>query len=71
MAIDGSTLDMPDGVPMQNSTVIRRLSGGAPTFLKLRFVAIAECGTHTPRYAKPGPSLGDPEAPQFLLAGPN
>ena len=56
---------------MQNSTVIRRLSGGAPTFLKLRFVAIAECGTHTPRYAKPGPSLGDPEAPQFLLAGPN
>ena len=56
MAIDGSTLDMPDG---------------APTFPKLRFVAMAECGTHTLRYAKPSPSLGDPEAPQFLLAGPN
>jgi hypothetical protein len=47
MAIDGSTLDMPD--EEANATAFGRpgSSRGETAFPQLRFVAMAECGTHT------------------------
>ncbi len=55
MAIDGSTLDMPDEAPNAEQYGYPPSSRGASAFPKLRFVAMAECGTHTLCYAEPGP----------------
>ena len=55
MAIDGSTLDMPDEAANAECYGYPPASRGASAFPKLRFVAMAECGTHTLCYAEPGP----------------
>lgn len=54
MAIDGSTLDMPDEVPNAERYGYPPSARGSTAFPKLRFVAMAECGTHTLCYAVPG-----------------
>lgn len=55
MAIDGSTLTMPD--EKANSDFYGRLSGGYgdAAFPVIRFVGMTECGTHTICFAKHGP----------------
>ena len=55
MAIDGSTLDMPDEVANAQYFGYPGASRGSSAFPQLRFVAMAECGTHTLCYANPGP----------------
>lgn len=55
MAIDGSTLDMPDEVANAQHFGYPGASRGSSAFPQLRFVAMAECGTHTLCYANPGP----------------
>lgn len=55
MAIDGSTLDMPDEAPNAERYGYPPSARGASAFPKLRFVAMAECGTHTLCYAESGP----------------
>ncbi len=55
MAIDGSTLDMPDEAPNVEQYGYPPSARGASAFPRLRFVAMAECGTHTLCYAAPGP----------------
>jgi len=54
MAIDGSTLTMPD--EKANAEEYGRLSGGygEAAFPVLRFVAMTECGTHTICFANHG-----------------
>jgi Transglycosylase SLT domain len=47
MAIDGSTLDMPDEAPNAEHFGYPGASRGESAFPQLRFVALAECGTHT------------------------
>ncbi len=55
MAIDGSTLTMPD--EKANADFYGRLSGGYgdAAFPVVRFVGMTECGTHTICFAKHGP----------------
>jgi hypothetical protein len=55
MAIDGSTLDMPDELANAKHFGYPGASRGSSAFPQLRFVAMAECGTHTLCYANPGP----------------
>lgn len=55
MAIDGSTLDMPDEVANAQHFGYPGASRGSSAFPQLRFVAMTECGTHTLCYANPGP----------------
>ncbi|MFN3397644.1 MAG: transposase domain-containing protein, partial [Sulfurimicrobium sp.] len=47
MAIDGSTLDMPDEAGNVRHFGYPGASRGSSAFPQLRFVAMAECGTHT------------------------
>ncbi len=55
MAIDGSTLTMPD--EKANADFYGRFSGGYgdAAFPVVRFVGMTECGTHTNCFAKHGP----------------
>lgn len=55
MALDGSTLTMPD--EEANARFYERLSGGygEAAFPVMRFVGMTECGTHTICFAKHGP----------------
>ena len=55
MAMDGSTLDMPDEAPNAEAFGYPSASRGEAAFPQLRFVALAECGTHTLCHANPGP----------------
>lgn len=55
MAIDGSTLDMPDETANAEAFGYPSASRGEAAFPQLRFVALAECGTHTLCHANPGP----------------
>ena len=66
MAIDGSTLDMPDEVANADYFGYPGASRSSSAFPQLRFVAMAECGTHTLCYANPGPYA----ASEVSLAGP-
>lgn len=66
MAIDGSTLDMPDELANAQHFGYPGASRGSSAFPQLRFVALAECGTHTLCHANPGPcAVGE-----LTLAGP-
>lgn len=66
MAIDGSTLDMPDEVANAQYFGYPGASRGDSAFPQLRFVAMTECGTHTLCYANPGPYATG----EITLAGP-
>lgn len=66
MAIDGSTLDMPDEVANAKHFGYPGASRGSSAFPQLRFVAMTECGTHTLCYANPGPYTTG----EVALAGP-
>ena len=55
MAIDGSTLDMPDETANAQYFGYPTASRGESAFPQLRFVALAECGTHTLCHANLGP----------------
>jgi len=55
MAIDGSTLDMPDEAENARHFGYPGAAEGSAAFPQLRFVALAECGTHTLCYANAGP----------------
>jgi hypothetical protein len=55
MAIDGSTLDMPDESANAEHYGYAGSSRGSSAYPQLRFVAMAECGTHTLCFAQPGP----------------
>lgn len=55
MALDGSTLDMPDETANAEHFGYPGASRGEAAFPQLRFVAMAECGTHTLCFAAPGP----------------
>ena len=55
MAIDGSTLEMPGEAANAQHFGYPGASRGSPAFPQLRFVAMAECGTHTLCHANPGP----------------
>lgn len=61
MAIDGSTLDMPDEADNVRRFGYPGASRGSAAFPLLRFVVMAECGTHTLCYANPG-AYADSEA---------
>jgi hypothetical protein len=66
MALDGSTLDMPDEVENAQHFGYPAASRGTPAFPQMRFVAMAECGTHTLCYANHGPYA----ASELTLAEP-
>ncbi|MHB1494272.1 MAG: IS4 family transposase [Acidithiobacillus sp.] len=66
MAIDGSTLDMPDEAANAERFGYPASSRGSAAFPQLRFVAMAECGTHTLCYAE----MGSYEQSERTLAGP-
>jgi hypothetical protein len=55
MAIDGSSLDMPDETGNVEHFGYPGVSRGEAAFPKLRFVAAVECGTHVLCYAQQGP----------------
>lgn len=55
MAIDGSPPEMPDEAANAKHFGTRWRRAAARAFPQFRFVAMAECGTHTPCYAHPGP----------------
>ncbi|MFV0276249.1 MAG: IS4 family transposase [Parahaliea sp.] len=54
MALDGSTLNMPDEKANAAHFGYPGASRGSSAFPQLHFVALAECGTHTLCYANPG-----------------
>jgi Insertion element 4 transposase N-terminal/Transposase DDE domain len=54
MALDGSTLDMPDEQANATAFGYAQSQHGQAAFPLLRFVALVECGTHTLCYANPG-----------------
>jgi hypothetical protein len=56
MAIDGSTLDMPDEAANAAHYGYAGSSRGSTAYPQMRFVAMAECGTHT--LCLPSPGLG-------------
>lgn len=66
MAIDGSTLDMPDEAANAKHFGYPGASRGSSAFPQLRFVAMTECGTHTLCFANPGPYATG----EVTLAGP-
>lgn len=66
MSIDGSTLDMPDEVANAEHFGYPSASRGSSAFPQLRFVAMAECGTHTLCHANPGAYATG----EVTLAGP-
>lgn len=55
MAIDGSTLEMPDEVGNAKHFGYPGASRGGAAFPLLRFVSLVECGTHVLCHAKVGP----------------
>ena len=55
MAIDGSTREMPDEGANAQHFGYPGASRGSPAFPQLRFVTMAEGGTHTLCHANPGP----------------
>lgn len=55
MAIDGSVLTMPDEAANARYYGYPAASRGSSAFPQLRFVALAECGTHTLCHARSGP----------------
>lgn len=55
MALDGSTLNMPDEHANAAHFGYPGASRGSSAFPQLHFVALAECGTHTLCYANQGP----------------
>ncbi|WP_215844549.1 IS4 family transposase [Acidithiobacillus montserratensis] len=55
MAMDGSSLEMPDEAANEEYYGHPPASHGGMAFPRLRFVALVESGTHTLCYAKPGP----------------
>ena len=55
MAIDGSTLDMPDEAANARRFGYPGASRGSSAFPQIRFVALAECGTHILCHANHGP----------------
>lgn len=59
MALDGSALNMPDEQANTAHFGYPGASRGSSAFPQLRFVALAECGTHTLCYANPGPCRSD------------
>jgi hypothetical protein len=66
MAIDGSTLDMPDEVENAKAFGYPGASRGSSAFPQLRFVALVECGTHTLCHACAGPYASG----ELVLAAP-
>jgi len=66
MAIDGSTLDMPDETGNARHFGYPGASRGSAAFPQLRFVAMVECGTHNLCFANPGAYA----ASEAALAGP-
>jgi hypothetical protein len=54
MALDGSTMDMPDEQANAQAFGYAKSQRGDAAFPLLRFVALVECGTHTLCYAKQG-----------------
>lgn len=66
MAIDGSTLDMPDEKANAERFGYPASSRGDTAFPQLRFVALAECGTHTLCYA----NHGSYATSEIALSGP-
>jgi hypothetical protein len=54
MALDGSTLDLPDEQANAAAFGYAQSQHGQAAFPLLRFVALVECGTHTLCYANPG-----------------
>lgn len=55
MAIDGSTLEMPDETGNAQHFGYPGASRGAAAFPQLRFVSLVECGTHVLCHAQLGP----------------
>jgi hypothetical protein len=66
MALDGSTLTMPDERANAEHFGYPGASRGESAFPQLRFVAMSECGTHTLCFARPGPYA----VSELVLAGP-
>lgn len=66
MAMDGSTLDMPDEAANAKAFGYPGASRGSSAFPQLRFVALVECGTHTLCHANAGPYATG----ELVLAGP-
>lgn len=66
MAMDGSNMDMPDEAANAMHFGYPPASRGESGFPQLRFVALAECGTHTLCYANHGPY----KSGEQVLAGP-
>lgn len=66
MAIDGSTLDMPDETANAEVFGYPAASRGDTAFPQLRFVAMTECGTHTLCFANHGPYATS----EIALSGP-
>jgi hypothetical protein len=66
MALDGSTLTMPDERANAEHFGYPGTSRGESAFPQLRFVAMTECGTHTLCFAHPGPCT----VSELILAGP-
>jgi hypothetical protein len=54
MALDGSTMDMPDEAANAKAFGYAQSQRGTSAFPLLRFVALVECGTHTLCHAKHG-----------------
>ncbi|MDR2113027.1 MAG: IS4 family transposase [Candidatus Accumulibacter sp.] len=66
MALDGSTLEMPDEKANAEHFGYPGVSRGEAAFPRLRFVTMAECGTHTLCFANPGVYATG----EITLAGP-
>jgi hypothetical protein len=66
MALDGSTLTMPDERANAEHFGYPGASRGEPAFPQLHFAAMSECGTHTLCFANPGPYA----VSELVRAGP-
>ena len=66
MTLEASTLEMPDEAANAEYFGYPGASRGDFAFPRLRFVAMAECGTHTLCFANPGPCA----VSETVLAGP-
>lgn len=82
MALDGSTLEMPDEAGNAERYGYPGSPRGEAAFPHLRFVSLVECGTHVLCHAQPGPYAEDErslakavlphvDASMFLLADRN
>lgn len=68
MALDGSTMDMPDEQPNAKAFGYAKSQRGDAAFPLLRFVALVECGTHTLCHAHHGAfSQGEVTLAQSVL----